>query len=38
MYKTFKNPVNAVVGAYMKRYRKKWQTTSGDSLLGQTVW
>jgi hypothetical protein len=28
------NQVNAVVGAHMKNYRKKWQTTAGKSQLG----
>jgi hypothetical protein len=27
----FDNQVNAVVGAHMKKYRNKWQTTAGQS-------
>jgi hypothetical protein len=30
----FDNQVNAVVGAHMKKYRNKWQTTAGKSQLG----
>jgi hypothetical protein len=30
----FDNQVKAVVGAHMKEYRKKWQTTAGESQLG----
>jgi hypothetical protein len=30
----FDNRVIAVVGAHMKGYRNKWQTTAGHSLLG----
>jgi hypothetical protein len=30
----FDNQVNEVVGAYMKEYRNKWQTTAGQSQLG----
>jgi hypothetical protein len=29
----FGNQVNAVVGAHMKEYRNKWQTTAGTSQL-----
>jgi hypothetical protein len=28
---TFDNQVNAVVGAQMKEWRNKWQTTAGQS-------
>ncbi len=28
---TFDNQVIAVVGAHMKEYRNKWQTTAGQS-------
>jgi hypothetical protein len=34
MYKNFDNQVKAVVGAHMKEYRNKWQTTAGQSQLG----
>ncbi len=30
----FDNQVKAVVGAHMKEYRNKWQTTAGESQLG----
>jgi hypothetical protein len=30
----FDNQVNIVVGAHMKEYRKKWQTTAGQCKLG----
>jgi hypothetical protein len=30
----FDNQINAVVGAHMKEYRNKWQTTAGQSQLG----
>ncbi len=30
----FDNQVKAVVGAHMKEYRNKWQTTVGQSQLG----
>ncbi len=30
----FDNQLNAVVGAHMKGYRNKWQTTAGHSILG----
>jgi hypothetical protein len=30
----FENQVKAVVGAHMKEYRNKWQTTAGESQLG----
>jgi len=32
------NQVKAVVGAHMKEYKNKWQTTAYESLLGYTVW
>ena len=34
MYKIFDNQVKAVVGAHIKEYRNKWQTTTGESQLG----
>jgi hypothetical protein len=30
----FDNQVKAVVGAHMKEYKNKWQTTAGQSQLG----
>jgi hypothetical protein len=30
----FDNQVKAVVGAHMKEYRNKWQTTAEESQLG----
>jgi hypothetical protein len=30
----FDNQVEAVVGAHMKEYRNRWQTTAGQSQLG----
>jgi hypothetical protein len=30
----FDNQVKAVVGAHMKKYRNKWQTTAGEAQLG----
>jgi hypothetical protein len=30
----FDNQVKTVVGAHMKEYRNKWQTTAGESQLG----
>jgi hypothetical protein len=30
----FDNQVKAVVGAHMKEYRNKWQTTAGEFQLG----
>jgi hypothetical protein len=30
----FDNQVKAVVGAHLKEYRNKWQTTAGQSQLG----
>jgi hypothetical protein len=30
----FDNQVKAVVGAHLKEYRNKWQTTAGESQLG----
>ncbi len=30
----FDNQVKAVIGAHMKEYRNKWQTTVGESQLG----
>ncbi len=32
--KNLDNQVKAVVGAHMKEYRNKWQTTAGQSQLG----
>jgi hypothetical protein len=34
MKQSFGNQMKAVVGAHVKEYRNKWQTTTGQSQLG----